>query len=176
VLSDYRRVLDWQLDLLDHNQLHNSVTVYYTLQLTATEILLFLGRLRIQLCNQLLWRPLPSLVITNSLQPLRCRILNCLWLTEDSSYIASGPDPKENASIVVLAVVCCVFICPLLSNGCLTSVSTADCWLGPLLSNGRKQACMSQYIFWYFRFLFIHQKPFYTSLTHENFNRWRCWS
>jgi hypothetical protein len=26
--SDYRRVLDWQLDLLDHTQLHNSVTVY----------------------------------------------------------------------------------------------------------------------------------------------------
>jgi hypothetical protein len=31
VLGDYRRVLDLQLDLLDHNQLHNSVTVYYTL-------------------------------------------------------------------------------------------------------------------------------------------------
>jgi hypothetical protein len=28
VLSDYRRVLDYQLDLLGHNQLHNSVTVY----------------------------------------------------------------------------------------------------------------------------------------------------
>jgi hypothetical protein len=27
VLSDYRRVLDWQLDLLDHKQLH-TITVY----------------------------------------------------------------------------------------------------------------------------------------------------
>jgi hypothetical protein len=26
--TSIRRVLDWQLDLLDHNQLHNSVTVY----------------------------------------------------------------------------------------------------------------------------------------------------
>jgi hypothetical protein len=41
VLSDYRRVLDWKLDLLDHNQLHNSVTVYYTLQLTTTVVSLF---------------------------------------------------------------------------------------------------------------------------------------
>jgi hypothetical protein len=52
---------------------------------------------------------------------------DCYWLTENSSYIASGPDPMENASIVVLAVVCCVFIRPLLSNGFLTSVSTVDC-------------------------------------------------
>jgi hypothetical protein len=73
---------------------------------------------------------------------LTLSLTNCSWLTEDSSYIASGPDPKENASIVVLPVVCCVFIRPLLSNGCLTSVSTVDCWLGPLLSNGRnKRAC-----------------------------------
>jgi hypothetical protein len=34
---------------LDHTQLHNSVTVYYTLQLTTTESLLFLWRSRLQL-------------------------------------------------------------------------------------------------------------------------------
>jgi hypothetical protein len=45
-------------------------------------------------CNQLLWHPLPSLVINNSLT-------NCDWLTEDSSYIASGPDPKENISTLL---------------------------------------------------------------------------
>jgi hypothetical protein len=42
-------------------QLHNSFTVYYTLQLTTTESLLLLWRPRLQLCNhrrnQLLWRP-----------------------------------------------------------------------------------------------------------------------
>jgi hypothetical protein len=68
--SDYRRVLDWHRRLLDHGvhfTIHYSA---YTLQLTTTEPLLFLWRLRIQLCNhccnQLLWRPLPSLVITDS--------------------------------------------------------------------------------------------------------------
>jgi hypothetical protein len=66
VCGDYiRRVLDWQLDLLDYNQLQNSVTVYYTLQLTTTESLLLLWRPRLQLCNhrcnRLLWHPLPSL-------------------------------------------------------------------------------------------------------------------
>jgi hypothetical protein len=70
--TNITRGLDWQLDLLDHNQLHKSVTVYYTLQLTTTESLLLLWRPRLQLCNhrcnQLLWHPLPSLtsLITNS--------------------------------------------------------------------------------------------------------------
>jgi hypothetical protein len=49
------------------NQLH---TIYsaYTLQLTTTESLLFLWRLRLQFCNhrcnQLLWHPLPSFHFT----------------------------------------------------------------------------------------------------------------
>jgi hypothetical protein len=44
----------------------------------------------------------------------------------NSELYSPWTDPKENASIVVLPVVCCVFIRPLLSNGCLTSVSTVD--------------------------------------------------
>jgi hypothetical protein len=101
VRGDYiRRVLDWQLDLLDHNQLHNSVTVYYTLQLTTTESLLFLWRLRIQLCNRccnlLLWHPLPSLVITFGTVPS--------WLSTSELY-SPGTDHKENTVSVSSTVV-----------------------------------------------------------------------
>jgi hypothetical protein len=61
VCGDYiRRVLDWQLDLLDHTQLH-TITVYTLYDSTTTELLLSLWRPRLPLCNQLLWRPLPSL-------------------------------------------------------------------------------------------------------------------
>jgi hypothetical protein len=121
VLSDYRRVLDWQLDLLNHNQLHNSVRVYYTLQLTTTESLLFLWRPRLQLCshrcNQLLRRPLPSLGTVPS------------WLSTPELY-SQGTDHKENTVSDSYTVVChyrnrppkktppIVESCRLPSNGC----------------------------------------------------------
>jgi hypothetical protein len=37
------------------------VSIVYTLWLTTTELLLLLWGPRLQLCNQLLWRPLPLL-------------------------------------------------------------------------------------------------------------------
>jgi hypothetical protein len=87
--GDYiRRVLDWQLDLLDHNQLHNSVTVYFTLQLTTTESLLFLWRPRLQLLQPTL---MASLAITshNWLGIVRS------WLSTSELY-SPGTDHKEN--------------------------------------------------------------------------------
>jgi hypothetical protein len=101
VFSDYRRVLDWQLDLLDHNQLHISVTVYYTLQLTTTESSLFLWRPRLQLCNhrcnQLLWRPLPSLTNWSLDGTLYHTVLvtNCRLMSE---LYRPWTDHKENTS------------------------------------------------------------------------------
>jgi hypothetical protein len=58
------------------------------------------GSVRLQLCNASLntaARPKYSLVTRN------CNSLstNCNWLTEDSSYIASWPDPKENTSTLL---------------------------------------------------------------------------
>jgi hypothetical protein len=127
VLSDYRRVLDWQLDLLDHTQLHNSVTVYYTLQLTTTESLL------------LLWRPRLPTAATNSYgipchYSLTDSLTNCLWLTEETSYIVSGPDPKENTSTLLCRTrphrkrwpLPLLRVYPLLSNG---YKQRYHCWL-----------------------------------------------
>jgi hypothetical protein len=117
VLSDYRWVLDWQLDLLDYNQLYNSITVYYTLQLTKTESLLFLWRPRLQLLQPTL---MASLVITSH-----------NWLETVLNYIArerttkktlspiplllydiiTGTGHKENASTVAwLSIVVCLFV------------------------------------------------------------------
>jgi hypothetical protein len=117
VLSDYRRVLDWQLDLLDHNLLHNSVTVYYTLQLTTIESLPFLWRPRLQLLQPTL---MASLAITSH-----------DWLGTVLNYIArerttkkapspiplllydviTGTNHKENASTVAwLSIVLCLFV------------------------------------------------------------------
>jgi hypothetical protein len=63
-----RRVLDWQLDLLDHTQLH-TITVYTLLQLTTVHhnlpsLLTVSSEDPGSNCsNQLLWDPLPSLTI-----------------------------------------------------------------------------------------------------------------
>jgi hypothetical protein len=114
-------VLDWQLDLLDHTQLH-TITVYTLYNSQQLSFFSCSENPGSNCCSQLLWHPLHySLTAAAPLSNTKLA-----WLTEDSSYIASGPDPKENAYIVVLAVVCWVFIRPLLSNGCLTSVSTVD--------------------------------------------------
>jgi hypothetical protein len=118
--SDYRRVLDWQLRLLDHSvhfTIHYSA---YTLQLTTTESLLFLWRLLLQLCNhccnQLLWHPLPSLVITDSeLSHHGCRRPNSIAREQTTKKtpspipvllydVITGTGPKENNS----SFHCCV--------------------------------------------------------------------
>jgi hypothetical protein len=90
VCGDYiRRVLDWQLDLLDHTQLH-TITVYTLLQLTTVHcntcrvFTLYLHclsvfqyrRIRSPATLQLFSEDCCSArLLTHWLQPLRCRIL-----------------------------------------------------------------------------------------------------
>jgi hypothetical protein len=56
-------------------------------------------------CHHSLTNSLQSHCSLNSeLVSVNCQLTlstNCHWLTEDSSYIASGPDPKENTSTLL---------------------------------------------------------------------------
>jgi hypothetical protein len=59
--GDYiRRVLDWQLDLLDHTQLH-TITVYTLFDSQQLSYFSSSEDYGSNCCNQLLWRPLPLL-------------------------------------------------------------------------------------------------------------------
>jgi hypothetical protein len=90
----------------------HTITVYTLLQLTTTDSLLFLWRLRIQLCNQLSWRPLPSL--TNSLTVPVAALLYSPWT-----------DHKENTHCCITC--CCLF--PLLTVDLQHACHTAPSWL-----------------------------------------------
>jgi hypothetical protein len=57
-----RRVLDWQLDLLDHTQLH-TITVYTLYNSQQPSLFSCSEDPGSNCCNQLLWRPLP--LVTN---------------------------------------------------------------------------------------------------------------
>jgi hypothetical protein len=87
-------------------------------------------------CNQLLWHPLPSLVIiTNSLT-------NC-----SATYPANRPQRKHLLRFLYCCIGCPLLrVYPLPNNGCQQAFPLLTVDLGPLLSNGRKQACMSHYI------------------------------
>jgi hypothetical protein len=135
VATIIRRVLDWQLDLLDHTQLH-AITVY-TLY-NSQQLSLF--------SSSDDFGSNSATTAATSSHGVPCHhsltlLTNCHWLTEDTSYIASGPHPKENTSTLL----CRTRprrkqqLFPLLR--CLATVinnvSIVGCW---------PTACMSQYI------------------------------
>jgi hypothetical protein len=116
VSGDYiRRVLDWQLDLLDHTQLHTITvsTLYNSQQLSLFSSSEDPGS---NCCNQPLWHPLPSLVITDSeLSHHGCRRPSYITREQTTKKtpspiplllydIITGTDPKENNS----SFYCCV--------------------------------------------------------------------
>jgi hypothetical protein len=84
-----------------------------------------LWRLRLQLCNNLLWHPLPSLTSLTD---------NCLCWLQLTSYIAWGQTPKKTTvpSIVALPSDGCKQTFPLLRHvRCLSTVVNKHflCWL-----------------------------------------------
>jgi hypothetical protein len=133
VLSDYRRVLDGQLDLLDHTQLQ-CITLYNSQQLSLFSCSEDSGS---NCCNQLLWHPLPSLVITDSLTNCFNQPTNRCPRSCPAIYRVNRPQRKHPLLHWLLLPrnrphrkrwslpLLCVY--PLLSNG-YKHVSTVDCF------------------------------------------------
>jgi hypothetical protein len=104
-----RRVLDLQLDLLDHTQLH-TITVYTLHNSQQLSLFSCSEDPGSNCCNQLLWRPLPSLVITNFLTNCPVTLNNI-----DCERTAKKTPPK----FPLLLDGCPLLrVYPLLSNGC----------------------------------------------------------